>query len=257
MVLGCRCTASRRSPAAAPARAGGSRSPQASDNTRPTRMRRRIRRPRSRACPARRSPCAPAVLRRTSATPGSASAASRAMASSAPAGDCNARAQLAVDLHHDLDRVLHQRVRIRLPASARRRRASRARARATSRARRAESSATGTARRFPAPRAPPRGPPATCLSNLPSAFSSSMTAAIAVLKLRRRPMSSATLASVWCTMRRSSLLRPRRASSIVERIGRRRRLRHGRAPPSTGGAGNGTRPPRPLPTIPASAPAAR
>src|SRR5580692_361785 len=40
--------------------------------------------------------------------------------------------------------------------------------------------------------------------NLATAFNSSMTAAIAVLKVRRRPMSSVTFARVWCECRRSA-----------------------------------------------------
>ena len=88
-----------------------------------------------------------------------------------------------------------------------------------------------------------------------TAFSSSMTAAIAVLKLRRRPMSSVTLASVWCATRRSSRCAPFRA---VELQGRCRHLRaRARRPRSTGGAGSAKRPARPHPTIPGSARAAR
>src|SRR6204780_4486242 len=44
---------------------------------------------------------------------------------------------------------------------------------------------------------------APACGNLATAFNSSMTAAIAVLKVRRRPISSVTFARVWCECRRS------------------------------------------------------
>ncbi len=45
---------------------------------------------------------------------------------------------------------------------------------------------------------------APACGNLATAFRSSMTAAIAVLKVRRRPISSVTLARVWCECRRKA-----------------------------------------------------
>ena len=88
-----------------------------------------------------------------------------------------------------------------------------------------------------------------------SAFSNSIVAAIAVLKVRRRPMSSPTLTSASCTLRRNSRCRPVECRDV--RACRPGRPRRGRARSSRAASGTGTRPPRPRPTIRRCARAAR
>ena len=126
------------------------------------------------------------------------------------------RGLVAVDRHGDVPaqlarspapraRAYPARARAhRAPASARRSARPGARVPATARGRRAERWAR--ARRTATSSASWRTarPCGLASSKRCTAFSSSITAAMAVLKLRRRPMSSVALARRWCVRRRSS-----------------------------------------------------
>ena len=115
--------------------------------------------------------------------------------------------------------------RLRRPAAiAHRSPLPRDRAPSTAHDRHAERPVTAPA---PRPRAPPAAPPCPAGSgrrSAPSAFRSSITAAIAVLKVRRRPMSTRDLGQRLVHLAANVALRRRRASSCRAR---------GAAPPLT------------------------
>ena len=139
-------------------------------------------------------------------------------------GHGDAAAQLAIDLHDDLDR---SRARAQLSSTAGHALVddgvAHGRARATARGMRAARSAQASAPTVSSASCTTARPCAERSSKRASAFRSSITAAIAVLKVRRRPMSAVTLASVSCTCRRMSRCR---ASSVARSSARRRAAAH-------------------------------